>query len=41
VPENNDEIFDSPRDEPEHLFWLEQGRKMLTDSVSLTSVRGG
>jgi hypothetical protein len=39
VPENNDEIFDSPRDNPEHLFWLEQGRKMLTDSVSLTGVR--
>jgi hypothetical protein len=35
----DEEIPDSPRDDPEHLFWLEQGRKMLTDSVSLTSVR--
>jgi hypothetical protein len=39
VPENDEMIFDSPRDDPEHLFWLEQGRKMLTDSVSLTTVR--
>src|SRR5262249_57726605 len=35
----NEEIPDSPRDDPEHLFWLEQGRKALTDSVSLSSVR--
>jgi hypothetical protein len=35
----NEEIPDSPRDDLEHLFWLEQGRKVLTDSVSLTSVR--
>lgn len=40
MPENDDDIFDSPPDDPEHLFWLEQGRKMLTDSVSLTAVRG-
>jgi hypothetical protein len=39
MPKNNDEIFDSPRDNPEHLFWLEQGRKTLTESVSLTTVR--
>jgi hypothetical protein len=35
----DEDIPDSPRDNPEHLFWLEQGRKMLTDSVSLTVVR--
>src|SRR5262249_23897429 len=35
----DEEIPDSPRDDPEHLFWLEQGRKALTDSVSLSSVR--
>lgn len=34
-----EDIPDSPRADPEHLFWLEQGRKMLTDSVSLTAVR--
>jgi hypothetical protein len=39
VPENDEMIFDSSRDDPEHLFWLEQGRKMLTDSVSLSTVR--
>jgi hypothetical protein len=39
VPNSDEEIFDSPRDDPGHLFWLEQGRKMLTDSVSLTTVR--
>lgn len=32
-------IPDSPRADPEHLFWLEQGRKLLTDSVSLAAVR--
>lgn len=39
MPKNNDEIFDSPRDDPEHLFWLEQGRRTLTDSVTLTTAR--
>lgn len=34
-----EDIPDSPRADPEHLFWLEQGRKMLTDSMSLTAVR--
>ena len=34
-----EETPDSPPADPEHLFWLEQGRRMLTDSVSLTAVR--
>lgn len=35
----SEDIPNSSRADPEHLFWLEQGRKMLTDSVSLTAVR--
>lgn len=35
----DEDIPTSPPDDPDHLFWLEQGRKALMDSVSLTTVR--
>lgn len=33
MSENNEEIFQSPPSQPEDDFWLEQGRKMVEDSL--------
>jgi hypothetical protein len=37
IPE--EEIPDSPPTDPDDVFWLTQGQKMLTDSIALTTVR--
>ncbi len=37
MPEEQDIIYDSPASEPDDAFWLEQGRKMVAES--LASVR--
>ena len=37
MPEEQDLIYDSPASEPDDAFWLEQGRKMVAES--LASVR--
>ncbi len=37
MPEEQDLIYDSPVSEPDDAFWLEQGRKMVAES--LASVR--
>ena len=33
MPEKNEEIFESPPSQPDDQFWLEEGRKMFSESL--------
>lgn len=33
MPEKNEEIFQSPPSQPDDRFWLEEGRKMFSESL--------